>query len=129
MPRRENSNTETQATIRIEYYRSFIAAPKTHKTIVRSLGLTKLRQIVERSRIIGCDRRATDERLKDPDGIGRGDTNGHGSSLAANAAPSHGLAPCDCSQITPNRADRVRIDWGRQCPSGYQVRSTPISGR
>ncbi|HKG48779.1 MAG TPA: 50S ribosomal protein L30 [Pyrinomonadaceae bacterium] len=48
MPRRENSNTETQATIRIEYYRSFIAAPKTHKTIVRSLGLTKLRQIVER---------------------------------------------------------------------------------
>lgn len=48
MPRRENSNTEPQATIRIEYYRSFIAAPKTHKTIVRSLGLTKLRQVVER---------------------------------------------------------------------------------
>ena len=48
MPRRENSNTESQATIRIEYYRSFIAAPKTHKTIVRSLGLTKLNQIVER---------------------------------------------------------------------------------
>ena len=36
------------ATIRIQYYRSFIAAPKTHKTIVRSLGLTKLNQIVER---------------------------------------------------------------------------------
>ena len=48
MPRRENSNTESQATIRIEYYRSFIAAPKTHKAIVRSLGLTKLRQVVER---------------------------------------------------------------------------------
>jgi len=48
MPRRANNNTESQATIRIEYYRSFIAAPKTHKTIVRSLGLTKLRQVVER---------------------------------------------------------------------------------
>ena len=48
MPRRENSNTESQGTIRIEYYRSFIAAPKTHKTIVRSLGLRKLNQVVER---------------------------------------------------------------------------------
>lgn len=48
MPRRENSNAEPQAMIRIEYYRSFIAAPKTHKTIVRSLGLTKLHQVVER---------------------------------------------------------------------------------
>jgi len=48
MPRRANSNTESQATIRIEYYRSFIHAPKTHKTIVRSLGLRKLNQIVER---------------------------------------------------------------------------------
>ena len=35
-------------TIRIQYYRSFIAAPKTHKQMVRSLGLTKLNQIVER---------------------------------------------------------------------------------
>ena len=35
-------------TIRIQYYRSFIATPRTHKTIVRSLGLTKLNQIVER---------------------------------------------------------------------------------
>jgi large subunit ribosomal protein L30 len=35
-------------TIRIQYYRSSIATPKTHKTIVRSLGLTKLNQIVER---------------------------------------------------------------------------------
>ena len=34
--------------IRIQYYRSFIAAPKTHKQMVRSLGLTKLNQIVER---------------------------------------------------------------------------------
>jgi large subunit ribosomal protein L30 len=34
--------------IRIQYYRSFIATPKTHKQVVRSLGLTKLNQIVER---------------------------------------------------------------------------------
>jgi large subunit ribosomal protein L30 len=47
MPRRENNNGNTQK-IRIQYYRSFIATPKTHKTIVRSLGLTKLNQIVER---------------------------------------------------------------------------------
>jgi large subunit ribosomal protein L30 len=48
MPRRANSNTESQSTIRIEYYRSFIHAPQTHKTIVRSLGLRKLHQVVER---------------------------------------------------------------------------------
>lgn len=45
------ANAETPATagrIRIQYYRSFIAAPKTHKQMVRSLGLTKLNQIVER---------------------------------------------------------------------------------
>ncbi|MDQ3651649.1 MAG: 50S ribosomal protein L30 [Acidobacteriota bacterium] len=34
--------------IRIQYYRSFIAAPKKHKDIVRGVGLTKLNQIVER---------------------------------------------------------------------------------
>jgi len=34
--------------IKIQYYRSFIAAPKKHKDVVRSLGLTKLNQIVER---------------------------------------------------------------------------------
>ena len=48
MPRRADNTSEPQAKIRIQYYRSFIAAPKTHKTIVRSLGLTKLNQIVER---------------------------------------------------------------------------------
>jgi large subunit ribosomal protein L30 len=47
MPRRAKKE-EPQATIQIQYYRSFIAAPKTHKTIVRSLGLRKLNQIVER---------------------------------------------------------------------------------
>ncbi len=48
MPRRANSNNQDNGKIRIQYYRSFIAAPKTHKTIVRSLGLRKLNQVVER---------------------------------------------------------------------------------
>lgn len=58
MPRKVNSDAKsedakvkdpgTQSVIRIQYYRSFIATPKTHKTIVRSVGLTKLNQIVER---------------------------------------------------------------------------------
>ena len=34
--------------IKIQYYRSFIASPEKHKRIVRSLGLKKLNQIVER---------------------------------------------------------------------------------
>ena len=34
-------------TIRIQYYRSFIASPKKHKAVVRSLGITKLNQVVE----------------------------------------------------------------------------------
>jgi len=48
MPRKAKSNEDSQSKIRIQYYRSFIASPKTHKTIVRSLGLRKLNQIVER---------------------------------------------------------------------------------
>ncbi|HUS13046.1 MAG TPA: 50S ribosomal protein L30 [Pyrinomonadaceae bacterium] len=53
MPKREKEadkakSSASEGTIRIQYYRSFIATPKTHKTIVRSLGLTKLNQIVER---------------------------------------------------------------------------------
>lgn len=38
----------TGGTIRIQYYRSAICTPKAHKTIVRSVGFTKLNQIVER---------------------------------------------------------------------------------
>jgi len=34
--------------MRIQYYRSFISTPKKHKQIVKSIGLTKLNQIVER---------------------------------------------------------------------------------
>ena len=41
-------NESSGQTIRIQWYRSTICAPKTHKVIVRSLGLTKLNQIVER---------------------------------------------------------------------------------
>jgi len=48
MPRRENAAATNETTIRIQYYRSFIASPVKHKTIVRSLGLRKLNQIVER---------------------------------------------------------------------------------
>lgn len=35
-------------TIRIQYYKSMIGYPEKQKRIVRSLGLTKLNQIVER---------------------------------------------------------------------------------
>jgi large subunit ribosomal protein L30 len=53
MPKRVQSEeakarSASEGTIRIQYYRSSIATPATHKTIVRSLGLTKLNQIVER---------------------------------------------------------------------------------
>jgi len=47
MPRKAKTK-ETKKLIRIQYYRSFIATPKTHKQIVRSVGLTKLNQIVDR---------------------------------------------------------------------------------
>ena len=47
MPRKAKSEAAPKV-IRIQYYRSFIAAPKTHKQVVRSVGLTKLNQIVER---------------------------------------------------------------------------------
>lgn len=36
------------AKVKIQWYRSAIGAPEKHKVIVRSLGLTKLQQIVER---------------------------------------------------------------------------------
>jgi large subunit ribosomal protein L30 len=42
------ASSPSSGKIRIQYYRSFIATPKTHKQMVRSLGLTKLNQIVER---------------------------------------------------------------------------------
>ena len=42
------SKEAEQAKIRIQYYRSTISCPTKQKEIVRSLGLTKLNQIVER---------------------------------------------------------------------------------
>jgi len=45
---KKGKDPATAGVIRIQYYRSFIATPKTHKVIVRSVGLTKLNQIVER---------------------------------------------------------------------------------
>ena len=42
------NNEASGATIKIQWYRSTIATPKAHKQIVRSLGLTKLNQVVER---------------------------------------------------------------------------------
>ncbi|HEY0082631.1 MAG TPA: 50S ribosomal protein L30 [Pyrinomonadaceae bacterium] len=44
----QNQEQASGAKIRIQYYRSFIAFPKTQKEIVRSIGLTKINQIVER---------------------------------------------------------------------------------
>ncbi|MBL8172776.1 MAG: 50S ribosomal protein L30 [Acidobacteria bacterium] len=37
-----------EKTIKIQWYRSAIATPEKHKVIVRSLGFTKLNQVVER---------------------------------------------------------------------------------
>ncbi|HKP73241.1 MAG TPA: 50S ribosomal protein L30 [Pyrinomonadaceae bacterium] len=44
----EQNQEQGGGKIRIQYYRSFIAFPETQKQIVKSLGLTKLNQIVER---------------------------------------------------------------------------------
>ena len=48
MAKQNKTATEGGEKIRIQYYRSFIAFPQTQKEIVRSMGLTKLNQIVER---------------------------------------------------------------------------------
>jgi large subunit ribosomal protein L30 len=38
----------TLAKIRIEYYKSAICTPEKHKRVVKGLGFTRLRQVVER---------------------------------------------------------------------------------
>jgi large subunit ribosomal protein L30 len=48
MARAKAKTSESKSKIRIQWYRSTIATPKAHKELVRSLGLTKLNQIVER---------------------------------------------------------------------------------
>jgi len=44
----KKKSAQRTGTIKIQYYRSTINRPAAHKKIVRSLGLTKLNQIVER---------------------------------------------------------------------------------
>jgi len=44
----ENRQQEGGGKIRIQYYRSAIGFPKTQKEVVRSVGFTKLNQVVER---------------------------------------------------------------------------------
>ncbi len=38
----------TLAKIRIEYYKSAICTPEKHKRVIKGLGFTRLRQVVER---------------------------------------------------------------------------------
>ncbi len=44
----EESRQNGGGKIRIQYYRSAIGFPKTQKEVVRSVGFTKLNQVVER---------------------------------------------------------------------------------
>ena len=46
--KKQSKDTAAPAKVKIQYYRSTIAFPKTQKEVVRSLGLRKLNQIVER---------------------------------------------------------------------------------
>ena len=48
MAKAKGKASDSQSKIKIQWYRSTIATPKAHKELVRSLGLTKLNQIVER---------------------------------------------------------------------------------
>jgi large subunit ribosomal protein L30 len=48
MATKKQKKDASNAKIKIQYYRSVIAFPKTQKEIVRSLGLRKLNQVVER---------------------------------------------------------------------------------
>lgn len=43
-----NANKESGGKIRIQWYRSTIGANRSQKVLVRSLGFSKLNQIVER---------------------------------------------------------------------------------
>ena len=45
---KKETSAKQKPNIKIQWYRSTIATPKAHKELVRSLGLTKLNQIVER---------------------------------------------------------------------------------
>jgi len=42
------NNVESGAMLKIQYFRSAIAAPGKHKLVIRSLGFKRLNQVVER---------------------------------------------------------------------------------
>jgi large subunit ribosomal protein L30 len=44
----ESKQQQDGGKIRIQYYRSAIGFPKTQKEVVRSVGFTKLNQVLER---------------------------------------------------------------------------------
>jgi large subunit ribosomal protein L30 len=48
MASKKKSVPEGGALLKIQYYRSAIAAPKKHKLIVKSLGFKRLNQVVSR---------------------------------------------------------------------------------
>jgi large subunit ribosomal protein L30 len=48
MAPKRKPTSETGAMLKIQYYRSAIAAPQKHKLIVKSLGFKRLYQIVRR---------------------------------------------------------------------------------
>ena len=48
MAQGKGKSGERSPMIKIQWYRSTIATPKSHKELVRSLGLTKLNQVVVR---------------------------------------------------------------------------------
>ena len=48
MAKNQKENQENGGTIKIQYYRSMIGYSKKQKQMVKSLGITKLNQTVER---------------------------------------------------------------------------------
>jgi large subunit ribosomal protein L30 len=46
--KKQESSSSQMGKIRIQYYRSYIGFPKTQRQVVKSLGITKLNQVVER---------------------------------------------------------------------------------
>jgi large subunit ribosomal protein L30 len=44
-----NKEESKSGTVKIQYYRSMIGYAKSQKAIVKSLGITKLNQIIERA--------------------------------------------------------------------------------
>jgi large subunit ribosomal protein L30 len=48
MASKNNAETKTGATLKIQYFRSAIGAPEKHKLVIKSLGFKRLSQIVNR---------------------------------------------------------------------------------